>query len=76
VDGDVFEVVADGDADTLSDMIAFSGAARLAALRSKRPEEYGRNLLHCAVVNGRLGVLNLLLSHKDFDPNQARSSAE
>ena len=69
---DVFEIVADGNADVLADMIAFSGAQHMSELRSKKPEDYGRNLLHCAVANGQLGTLQVLLKHEGFDPNQAR----
>lgn len=69
---DVFEIVADGNADVLAEMIAFSGAERMAELRSKKQEDYGRNLLHCAVASGQLTTLQVLLKHKHFDPNQAR----
>lgn len=72
VSGDVFEIVADGNADVLADMIAFSGAQHMSELRSKKQEDYGRNLLHCAVANGQLGTLQVLLKHEVFDPNQER----
>lgn len=71
---DVFELVADGNADMLVEMIEFSGAEHLCELRSKKREDYGRNLLHCAVMNGQLETLAVLLSHKVFDPNQARET--
>ncbi|CAM9641823.1 unnamed protein product [Sphacelaria rigidula] len=67
---DVFEVVADGNAEVLVEMIKFPGAMHLCELRSKRQEDYGRNLLHCAVANGQLKTLQVLLKHKVFDPNQ------
>lgn len=70
---DVFEVVADGNADMLMEMIEFSGARHLCKLRSKKQEDYGRNLLHCAVTNGQLKTLEVLLDHDCFDPNQART---
>lgn len=69
---DIFEVVADGNADVLEEMIEFSGARHLCDLRSKTKEDYGRNLLHCAVANGQLQILEVLLQQKVFDPNQAR----
>lgn len=69
---DVFEVVADGNADMLEDMIEFSGAEHLRELRSKKQEDYGQNLLHCAVANGQLRTLQVLLKQKVFDPNQVR----
>lgn len=72
VSSDVFEIVADGNADVLAEMIAFSGAQHMSELRSKKPEDYGRNLLHCAVANGQLKTLQVLLKHDVFDPNQAR----
>lgn len=71
---DVFEIVADGNADVLAEMIAFSGAEHMAELRSKKQEDFGQNLLHCAVASGQLTTLQVLLQHKNFDPNQARSS--
>lgn len=67
---DVFEVVADGNADMLQEMIDFSGAKHLCELRSKKREDYGQNLLHCAVANGQLKTLEVLLRGKVFDPNQ------
>lgn len=67
---DVFEVVADGNAEMLEELIAFSGAKHLCELRSKRQEDYGRNLLHCAVANGQFTTLQVLLKQKVFDPNQ------
>lgn len=70
---DVFEIVADGNAELLAEMIAFSGAEHMAELRSKKQEDYGRNLLHCAVASGQLATLQVLLEHESFDPNQARS---
>lgn len=69
---DVFEVVADGNAEMLTQMIEFSGAKHLCELRSKRKEDYGRNLLHCAVINGQLRTLQVLLDQNVFDPNQVR----
>lgn len=69
---DVFEVVADGNAEMLGEMIDFSGAKHLCELRSKKQEDYGTNLLHCAVTNGQLTTLQVLLKHNVFDPNQAR----
>lgn len=72
VSSDVFEIVADGNADMLVEMIAFSGAQHMSELRSKKPEDYGRNLLHCAVANGQLKTLQVLLKHEVFDPNQAK----
>lgn len=68
---DVFDVVADGNADLLVQMIEFSGAKHLCELRSKKQEDYGQNLLHCAVTNGQMKALQLLLEHNVFDPNQA-----
>eukprot|EP00903_Cladosiphon_okamuranus_P013485 g12560.t1 len=70
---DVFEIVADGNADVLAEMIAFSGAEHMSELRSKKPEDYGRNLLHCAVANGQLKTLQILLKQDVFDPNQVDS---
>ena len=71
----MFDIVADGNADVLADMIAFSGAQHMSELRSKKQEDYGRNLLHCAVANGQLKTLQVLLKHDAFDPNQARAPA-
>lgn len=70
VSSDVFEIVADGNADVLTEMIAFSGARHMSELRSKKQEDYGRNLLHCAVASGQLKALQVLLKHDVFDPNQ------
>ena len=70
VSSDVFDIVADGNAEVLAEMIAFSGAQHMSELRSKKPEDYGRNLLHCAVANGQLKTLQVLLKHDVFDPNQ------
>ena len=67
---DVFEIVADGNADLLAEVIEFSGAAHVCELRSKNQDDYGRNLLHCAVTNGQLKTLQVLLEHDVFDPNQ------
>lgn len=67
---DVFEIVADGNAEMLRHMIEFSGAQHLCELRSKKQEDYGRNLLHCAVTNGQIRTLHVLLKHRVFDPNQ------
>lgn len=74
VSSDVFETVADGNADVLAEMIAFSGAQHMSELRSKKQEDYGRNLLHCAVANGQLTTLQVLLKHDVCDPNQARGT--
>lgn len=74
VTSDVFEIVADGNADVLAEMIAFSGAQHMSELRSKKPEDYGRNLLHCAVANGQLKTLQVLLEHDVFDPNQVKNT--
>lgn len=71
VSSDVFEIVADGNADVLEDMIAFSGAQHMCELRSKKKEDYGRNLLHCAVASGQRPTLQVLLKHEAFDANQA-----
>ncbi|CAM9982819.1 unnamed protein product [Ectocarpus sp. 8 AP-2014] len=71
VSSDVFEIVADGNADVLEDMIAFSGAQHMCELRSKNKEDYGRNLLHCAVASGQRPTLQVLLKHEAFDANQA-----
>eukprot|EP00904_Undaria_pinnatifida_P005958 jgi/Undpi1/2492/HiC_scaffold_13.g05871.m1 len=70
---DVFEIVADGNADLLAEVIEFSGAAHVCELRSKNQDDYGRNLLHCAVTNGQLKTLQVLLEHDVFDPNQVDS---
>lgn len=67
---DVFEVVADGNTEVLQEIIEFSGAYNLCRLRNKSKENYGGNLLHCAVMNGQLETLQVLLNHKVFDPNQ------
>lgn len=69
---DVFEIVADGNAELLAEVIEFSGAEHVCELRSKNQEDYGRNLLHCAVTNGQLRTLQVLLEHNVFDPNQVR----
>ncbi|CAM9343872.1 unnamed protein product [Ectocarpus fasciculatus] len=71
VSSDVFEIVADGNADVLEDMIAFSGAQHMCELRSKKKEDYGQNLLHCAVASGQRLTLQVLLKHEAFDANQA-----
>ncbi|CAN0188646.1 unnamed protein product [Hapterophycus canaliculatus] len=73
VSSDVFEIVADGNADVLTEMIAFSGAQHMSELRSKKQEDYGRNLLHYAVASGQLKALQVLLKHDVFDPNQVDS---
>ena len=69
---DVFEIVADGNADLLEEIIEFSGAEHVCELRSKKQEDYGRNLLHCAVTNGQRKTLEVLLKHNVFDPNQVK----
>ncbi|CAN0030816.1 unnamed protein product [Ectocarpus sp. 13 AM-2016] len=74
VSSDVFEIVADGNADVLEDMIAFSGAQHMCELRSKKKEDYGRNLLHCAVASGQRLTLQVLLKHEAFDANQANET--
>lgn len=54
----------------LEEIIDFSGAEHLCELRSKKREDYGQNLLHCAVANGQPKTLEVLLKDKAFDPNQ------
>ena len=73
---DVFEIVADGNADLLAEGIEFSGAEHVCELRSKNQEDYGRNLLHCAVTNGQLKTLQVLLELNVFDPNQVRAARQ
>ncbi|CAN0153263.1 unnamed protein product [Ectocarpus sp. 4 AP-2014] len=74
VSSDVFEIVADGNADVLEDMIAFSGAQHMCELRSKKKEDYGQNLLHCAVASGQRSTLQVLLKHEAFDANRANAT--
>lgn len=70
---DIFEIVADGNADMLEEIIDFSGAKHVCEQRSQKQEDYGQNLLHCAVTSGQLKTLQVLLKHKVFDPNQVRA---